>query len=144
MLRTQSGSTRFYRFVMKTLYLTFGFCRYLTLCATFMSCCSSVIFRAAEEIAKENYVAKFGELPPLSTGVYIGDGLPFIGPVNRRSGIRIDENRTGERDDKGSLHCFAKHPFVTIWYNGRLAGIRNIPIGTHLHGYFDVLQEGEG
>lgn len=34
-------------------------------------------------------------------------------------------------------------PYGMIWYNGAPAELRDIPIGTHLHGYFYVLSVGE-
>jgi hypothetical protein len=55
----------------------------------------------------------------------------------------LDGNPPGDRYHSGPLHYFAMLPFGMIWYNGAPAELRDIPIGTHIHGYFLLPPEGE-
>jgi hypothetical protein len=83
-----------------------------------------------------------GEFAAADAGTYIAGELVFIDPVNRRGGIRLDGDEKG-RYHTGPLHYFALLPYGTVWHNGSLAEIRDIPIGTHVHGYFVVPPKGE-
>ena len=92
---------------------------------------------------KKEPVLKAGEFPPSDSGTYIAGELVFIDPINRRGGIRLDGNPPGDRYQSGPLHYFAMLPFGMIWYNGAPAELRDIPLGTHIHGYFLLPPEGE-
>ena len=92
---------------------------------------------------KKDPVLKAGEFPPPDSGTYIAGELVFIDPINRRGGIRLDGNPPGDRYHSGPLHYFAMLPFGMIWYNGAPAEFRDIPLGTHIHGYFLLPPEGE-
>lgn len=92
---------------------------------------------------KKDPVLKAGEFPPSDSGTYIAGELVFIDPINRRGGIRLDGNPPGDRYHSGPLHYFAMLPFGMIWYNGAPAELRDIPLGTHIHGYFLLPPEGE-
>lgn len=79
---------------------------------------------------------------PTTAGKYIAGELVFVDPVNRRGGIRLDGDG-GERYHNGPLHHFALLPFGSCSYCGAPAELRDIPLGTHVHGYFYLPPEGE-
>ena len=98
---------------------------------------------ATPSIAQEkDYVPQSGTFAPMDKSRYIAGELVYIDPVNRRGGIRLDGDEKG-RYFTGPLHYFALLPYATVWHNGALAEIRDIPIGTHVHGYFFVPPKGE-
>ena len=43
----------------------------------------------------------------------------------------------------GPAHYFALLPYATVRYNGAHAELRDVPLGTHVHGYFFVPPKGE-
>ena len=43
----------------------------------------------------------------------------------------------------GPAHYFALLPYATVRYNGSHAELRDVPLGTHVHGYFFVPPKGE-
>lgn len=96
---------------------------------------------ATPSIAQEkDYVPQSGTFAPMDKSRYIAGELVYIDPVNRRGGIRLDGDEKG-RYFTGPLHYFALLPYATVWHNGALAEIRDIPIGTHVHGYFSCRQK---
>ena len=96
-----------------------------------------------EEAKQEQaYVPQPGRFAPLGKGKYISGELVYLDPINRRGGIRLDGNAAG-RYSEGPLHYFALLPYATVWHNGSRAEIRDISIGTHVHGYFFVPPQGD-
>ena len=92
---------------------------------------------------KPDHVPKPGEFPPAGSGHYLSGELVLLDPANRRGALRIDGNEPHDRYQSGSLHSFAMLPYGMIWFNGAPAELRDIPIGTHVHGYFFVPPAGE-
>jgi len=93
---------------------------------------------------RQDHVPQPGQFPPPDSGHYIAGELVMIDPVNRRGGLRLDGN--GPNDNRyhvGPLHSFAMLPYGMVWSNGAPAELRDIPIGTHVHGYFFVPPAGE-
>ena len=72
---------------------------------------------------------------------YISGELVFIDAVNRRGGIRLDGDQG--RYYTGPPHWFALLPYAPVWHNGARAELRDLPLGTHVHGYFVVPPAGE-
>jgi hypothetical protein len=103
---------------------------------------SSFVPSFAQENGQKDYVPQPGTFAPVNSATYIAGELVFIDPVNRRGGIRLEGDESG-RYWSGPLHYFALLPYATVWHNGALAEIRDIPIGTHVHGYFFVPPKGE-
>ena len=62
------------------------------------------------------------------TGKYFSGELVIVDAVNRRGALRLDGD--------GPLHYFAMLPYGMIGYNGAPAELRDLPLGTHLHGSF--------
>lgn len=80
---------------------------------------------------------KAGQFPAPNTGTYLAGELVIIDPINRRGGLRL------HGDTSQPLHYFAMLPYGTLYYTGAPAELRDIPIGTHVHGYFHRAPVGE-
>jgi hypothetical protein len=91
----------------------------------------------------KDYVPKPGEFPPPNSGQYMAGELVLVDPINRRGGIRLDGDGNADKYDKGDPLRFSLLPYGSIWYHGAPAELRDIPIGTHLHGYFYLPPEGD-
>ncbi len=89
-----------------------------------------------------DFVLQPGKFPPPNTGKYLAGELVFVDPVNRRGGLRLDGDG-GERYHAGPLHYFAMLPCGVIGYHGAHAELRDIPLGTHVQGYFFAPPAGE-
>lgn len=97
---------------------------------------------AGEE--KPDYVPKLGEFPPPgSGGVFLAGELVAVDHVNRRGAIRLDGDLNDDRYHSAPSHRFAMLPFGSLRYHGAPADLRDIPIGTHLQGYFYRALEGD-
>ena len=92
---------------------------------------------------KKDYIPKLDEFPPPNTGTYIAGELVMVDPINRRGGLRLDGGGCGGLYHVGPIHQFVMLPYGMIWYHGAPAELRDIPIGTHLHGYLYLPSVGE-
>jgi len=72
---------------------------------------------------------------------YISGELVYIDAVNRRGGIRLDGDEG--RYFTGPPHWFALLPYASVWHHGARAELRDLPLGTHVHGYFVTPPAGE-
>ena len=95
----------------------------------------------AEE--KKDYVPKLGEFPPANVGTYLAGELVQVDHVNRRGALRLVGDGVDDRYHSAPSHRFALLPYGTITYHGAPAELRDIPIGTVLHGYFVLPPEGD-
>ena len=68
----------------------------------------------------------------------------MVDPINRRGGLRLDGGGCGGLYHVGPIHQFVMLPYGMIWYHGAPVELRDIPIGTHVHGYFYLPPVGEG
>ena len=91
----------------------------------------------------KDFVPQPGQFPPVDAGMYIAGELVMIDPVNRRGGLRLDGNDPNDRYQNGPLHSFAMLPYGMCWFNGAPAELRDIPLGTHVHGCFFLPPAGE-
>ncbi|MEM7014911.1 MAG: hypothetical protein AAF585_25915, partial [Verrucomicrobiota bacterium] len=64
-------------------------------------------------------------------------------PINRRGGIRLDGTGEPRLYQSGPIHYFAMLPCGEVWFHGAPATLRDIPLGTHVQGYFYLPPEGE-
>jgi hypothetical protein len=83
-----------------------------------------------------DYVPKAGEFPPSGAGVYLAGELVEVDHVNRRGAIRLVGDNDENRYHSAPSHRFAMLPFGSLRYHGAPAELRDIPIGTLLHGTF--------
>jgi len=89
---------------------------------------------AAAEPAPRD-VPQAAAFPPAGAGIALAGELVTIDPVNRRGGLRPD----GLHDIFGAhfaVHYFALLPYGEVWYHGARAELKDVPLGTHLHGRF--------
>ena len=96
-----------------------------------------------EEPQPGSYVPQPGQFPPPETGTYLAGELVIVDPINRRGGLRLEGNGDQNRYARGPIHYFAMLPYGTIHFHGAPAELRDIPIGTLLHGYFFLPPVGE-
>ena len=82
------------------------------------------------------YQLKPGEFPPEGSAHYIGGELIALDHVNRTGVLRPDRTDAQRRGDWDLPLPFILLPFGSIAYRGAPAELRDIPIGTHLHGWF--------
>lgn len=84
-----------------------------------------------------------GKFPVPNSGTYLAGELVMIDPANRRGALRLDGNSPDDRYQSGPLHFFAILPYGTLSLHGSPAELRDIPLGTHVHGYFFAPPVGE-
>lgn len=72
---------------------------------------------------------------------YISGELVCIDPINRRGGLRLDGDEG--RYFTGPPHWFALLPAAGVWQHGARGELRDLPLGTHVHGWFVVPPAGE-
>ena len=112
-----------------------------------LTCClvTSLVLIERQVVSQDKPVPVLqpGQFPAAGTGTYLAGELVIVDPVNRRGGLRLDGNAPGDRYHAGPLHYFAMLPYGMIWYNGAPAELRDIPLGTHVHGYFHLPPAGE-
>ena len=111
------------------------------LCVLTAVACLCVSVAIAQDA--KDYVPKPGEFPPPNSGQYMAGELVMVDPINRRGGLRLDGDRNLDKYDKADALRFSMLPYGAIWYHGAPAELRDVPIGTHLHGYFYLPPEGD-
>jgi hypothetical protein len=82
------------------------------------------------------YELKAGEFPPEDAAHYIGGELIGYDHINRTGRLRIDRTDAIRRGDWDQALPFTLLPYAIVSYHGAPAELRDIPIGTHLHGFF--------
>lgn len=76
------------------------------------------------------------EFPPEGSAHVIAGELIALDHINRTGVLRPDRTDAQRRGDWDIPLPFVLLPFGTIRYHGAPAELRDIPIGTHLHGLF--------
>ena len=79
---------------------------------------------------------KPGEFPPEGSAHYVAGELIALDHVNRTGVLRVDRTDAQRRGDWDLPHAFTMLPFGSLRSHGAPAELRDIPIGTHLHGWF--------
>ena len=82
------------------------------------------------------YPLKPGEFPPAGSAHAISGELIRVDPINRTGAIRMDRTGSQRTDDYDQALTFTLLPFASLRYHGAPAELRDIPLGTHLHGQF--------
>ena len=99
------------------------------------------LFIVAVPSAAEDYIPQPAMFPD-QPGNYLAGELVTIDAINRRGGLRLDGDFNDDRYDKAQPHNFAMLPYGMIYYHGAPADLRDIPLGTHLHGSFYLPPKG--
>jgi len=82
--------------------------------------------------------AKPGEFPAAGTAREISGELIGVDPVTRTGMLRVDRNDSQRTDDYDAALPFTLLPYAKTMLHGSFAELRDVPIGTHLHGLFFV------
>ena len=109
---------------------------FVTVIVSWMQVC--IVFAGETKEAVRDHVPTPGDFPPAGAGIHVSGDLVIIDPMNRRGGLR---NGNGTSDPR--RHYFAMLPYGTVRYHGAPADIRDIPLGTHMHGRFLLPMQGE-
>ena len=79
-----------------------------------------------------------GEFPAAGTAREISGELIGLDHVNRTGTLRVDRNDSQRTDDYDAAMPFTLLPYAKTMFHGSYAELRDVPIGTHLHGQFFV------
>src|SRR5882672_6353468 len=82
--------------------------------------------------------AKPGEFPAAGAAKEISGELITIDAVARAGSLRVDRNDSQRTDDYDAALPFTQLPYARTMVHGSYAELRDVPIGTHLHGLFLV------
>ena len=111
-------------------------------CIVVLGTCAMAVFTFAQEKKEASPFSPARKMPakpptfPSADGAkYFSGELVIVDAVNRRGALRLDGD--------GPLHYFAMLPYGMIGYNGAPAEFRDVPHGTHMHGYFHQPPAGE-
>jgi len=88
------------------------------------------------------YQLKPGQFPPPNSAHAISGELIKLDHINRTGAIRVDRDGSQRTDDYDQALNFTLLPYATIKYHGAPAELRDVPLGTHLHGQFYEEQQG--
>lgn len=89
------------------------------------------------------YQHKLGEFPPEGSAHAISGELIAVDHINRTGALRIDRDDTQRRGNWDHSLPFTMLPYGSLSYHGAPAEMRDIPIGTHLHGQFYIDKVGK-
>lgn len=119
--RKEPGRSRLIRYVLPGLWRVVLF--------------SSLVIRHAS-FAAEPYQLQPGQFPPEGSAHYLAGEMIQMDHVNRTGQLRPDRRDDQRTDDYDRPMPFTLLPYGAIRYHGAPAELRDIPIGTHLHGRF--------
>ncbi len=83
-----------------------------------------------------HYHLKPSEFPPEGSSKYIAGELIAVDRLNRKGVIRVDRTDAQSRSHFDLPLAFDLLPYGVVRYRGAPAELRDIPLGTHLHGEF--------
>lgn len=98
---------------------------------------------SAEAESAEEFVPRPGVFAPVSAGKHFIGELVSVDAVNRRGALRLLGDGSDDRYHSAPPHHFALLPYGTVRYHGAPAELRDVPIGTVLHGDFVLPPEGD-
>ncbi|MEZ0389608.1 MAG: hypothetical protein ACAI34_21190 [Verrucomicrobium sp.] len=82
------------------------------------------------------YQIQEGVFPPAGSAHYVSGELTMVDHLERRFHLRVDRNDSQDRAVWDLPLESIMLPYGSIWYQGAWADLRDIPLGTHLHGQF--------
>lgn len=86
--------------------------------------------------------AKLDQFPKPNTHKYIPGELTMVDHVNRMGILRPDRSDDHNKYHWDLPHHFTMLPYGSIMFHGAPATLRDIPIGTHLHGRLHIGPKG--
>lgn len=78
----------------------------------------------------------YGEFPAAAAGVVLTGELLSIDPINRRGLLRPGGDLAPDRYNRFLGQPFAMLPYGMVYYHGAPAELKDVPLGTVLHGVF--------
>jgi hypothetical protein len=91
---------------------------------------------------QEPYPARLDQFPKPKTHKYLPGELTMVDHVNRMGILRPDRSDAHNKYHWDLPHHFTMLPYGSIVFRGAPATLRDIPIGTHLHGSFHLGPKG--
>ena len=88
-------------------------------------------------------IARDDAFPSPDAGTYIAGELTHVDHVNRTGILRPDRKSTDPKPRWDLPHPFELPPYAIVRYHGAPAELRDIPLGTHLHGSFYLGANGD-
>ncbi|MDF1738925.1 MAG: hypothetical protein P1U86_07185 [Verrucomicrobiales bacterium] len=98
---------------------------------------------SADEKKDDPRIALDEVFPDPGSAKYFGGEITLVEHVNRRGILRLDRDGTINKYFWDLPHEFRMLPYGAIYMNGAPAELRDVPIGTHLHGEFYLGPEGD-
>lgn len=126
--------------------------RYLLLMAILLSTGDLLRRAGAEETFRTDanddqklpwYEIQPGKFPPPDSAHYFAGELIELDHVRRTGEIRVSRTDKQRRSHWDLPISFRLLPYGSLKYHGALAALRDIPIGTHLHGWYYVKDKDE-
>jgi hypothetical protein len=113
-------------------------------CSSFLVLCSTLIVAGAfaadeapgtkhQEQASAPFRPEAGKFPPSEQAKAYEGQLTFVDHANRRGSLRVTG---GELMHRTAPEPFAMLPYGTVRYHGAPADLRDVPLGTMMHGRF--------
>ena len=122
---------------------------YLPLIAVAILFASALVFSAEPAYRTDNgkeqlpwFQLRAGEFPPEGSAHYIAGELIAVDHVNRKGVLRQDRDHSQRTDEYDRPLPFTLLPYGSLGFHGAPAELRDIPIGTHLHGKFYFEEKG--
>lgn len=110
---------------------------FLILCSALMAACVGAADKAPGTQNQEPASAPFrpvaGKFPPPEKARSYSGQLAFVDHANRRGSLRVTG---GELMHSTAPQPFAMLPYGMVRYHGAPADLRNVPLGTIMHGLF--------
>ena len=103
-------------------------------------CISAVSLLAGEK--RDPRIALDSAFPEPDTSTYFAGEITLVEHVNRIGVLRLDRDGTINKYHWDLPHEFRMLPYGEIRYRGAPAELKDIPLGTHLHGLFHLGPEG--
>ena len=100
-------------------------------------------FNAAMAMAADDYVPQPGQFPPADAGAVYSGELISVDHVNRRGALRLAGDGVDDRYHWAPPFKFALLPYGAVYFHGAPAELKDIPLGTVLHGRFVLPPAGD-
>jgi hypothetical protein len=100
---------------------------------SFVLCLIITLSVSSSALTDEPFRPEAGKFPPLEKAKAYGGQLIFVDHANRRGSIRVTG---GELFHSTAPSPFAMLPYGIVRYHGAPADLRDVPLGTMMHGRF--------
>lgn len=104
-----------------------------------LAACGSGRLEAEDKAAAPPY----GEFPALDAGMEMIGELVDVDPINRRGLLRPGGDLAPDRYNRFLGQPFAMLPYGMVYFHGASAELKDIPLGTVLHGVFYLPPKGD-